>query len=62
EKIPEEELVAAHPALAEMPRELLTPEGSVANKKSSGSTSPGSVAAQLQRAREFLDTERRVDG
>ena len=62
EKIPEEELVAAHPALVEMPRELLTPEGSVANKKSSGSTSPGSVGAQLQRAREFLDTDRRVDG
>ncbi|MBA2783970.1 MAG: argininosuccinate lyase [Rubrobacteraceae bacterium] len=63
EEIPDEELVAAHPALAEMPRELLTPEGSVANKKSSGSTSPGSVAAQLRRAHEFVDgAERRADG
>jgi len=63
EKIPDEELAAAHPALAELPRELLTPEGSVANKRSAGSTSPGSVVAQLRRAREFLETtERRAEG
>ena len=59
EELPEDELAAAHPALSEMPRELLTPEGSVANKRSVGSTSSASVAAQLERAREFLDhTER----
>ncbi|MBA2345868.1 MAG: argininosuccinate lyase [Rubrobacter sp.] len=59
EELPEDELVAVHPALSELPRELLTPDGSVANKRSAGSTSPASVAAQLERAREFLDhTER----
>src|ERR687894_3183605 len=47
EEVPREDLAAAHPALAGVPRELLTPEGSVANKKSPGSTSPESVEAQL---------------
>jgi argininosuccinate lyase len=55
EETPGEELAAAHPALAELPRELLTPGGSVANKKSPGSTSPGSVAAQLDETRRLLD-------
>ena len=55
EDVPEDELVAAHPALAEFPRELLTPAGSVSNKKSAGSTSPGSVEEQLRRARQLLD-------
>jgi argininosuccinate lyase len=54
EEVPGEELAAAHPALAELPRELLTPEGSVANKRSPGSTSPGSVEAQLEKARRSL--------
>jgi argininosuccinate lyase len=54
EEIPQEELAAAHPTLAELPRELLTPEGSVANRRSPGSTAPGSVASQLQEARTFL--------
>jgi argininosuccinate lyase len=57
EEVPQEELAAAHPALAELPRELLTPGGSVANKKSPGSTSPQSVEAQLAAARRFLDAE-----
>lgn len=52
--LPREELASAHPALADLPENLLTPEGSVANKKSSGSTSPDSVELQLERAREFL--------
>ena len=55
EEMPPEDLAAAHPVLEGLPRELLTPEGSIANKKSSGSTSPGSVEAQLTRARAFLD-------
>jgi len=55
EGVPDDELVAAHPALAEFPRRLLTPEGSVSNKKSSGSTSPGSVEGQLREARRILD-------
>ena len=55
EEVPREELSAVHPALAEMPRELLTPRGSVENKKSSGSTSPASVEAQLAAARKFLE-------
>jgi argininosuccinate lyase len=55
EEVPDEELAAAHPALAELPRELLTPEGSVANKRSPGSTSPESVEVQLRIARRFLD-------
>jgi argininosuccinate lyase len=55
EELPNEELAAAHPALAQLPRELLTPEGSVTNKRSPGSTSPESVQAQLEEARRFLD-------
>jgi argininosuccinate lyase len=54
EEVSAEELTAAHPILADLPRELLTPEGSVANKKSTGSTSPASVAEQLEKARRFL--------
>ena len=54
EDISREELVAAHPDLEHLPEGLLTAEGSVSNKKSSGSTSPGSVEAQLRQAREFL--------
>jgi argininosuccinate lyase len=55
EEIPREELAAAHPGLADLPRELLTPEGSVRNKRSPGSTSPDSVELQLAAARDFLD-------
>ncbi|MDP8900004.1 MAG: argininosuccinate lyase [Actinomycetota bacterium] len=55
EEVPVDELVAAHPALADFPRSLLTPEGSVSNKKSAGSTSPGSVAEQLTEARRLLN-------
>ncbi|HET7479526.1 MAG TPA: argininosuccinate lyase [Rubrobacteraceae bacterium] len=55
EDVPPEELEAAHPALADLPRDLLTPRGSVANKRSAGSTSPGSVENQLERARGFLE-------
>ncbi|CAN5616868.1 argininosuccinate lyase [soil metagenome] len=55
EEVPREELSAAHPALTDLPGGLLTPRGSVSNKKSAGSTSPGSVEGQLRRAREFLD-------
>jgi argininosuccinate lyase len=58
EEAPVEELAAAHPALADLPRELLTPEGSVANKRSPGSSSPGSVESQLEAARRFLDSNR----
>jgi argininosuccinate lyase len=54
EEVSPGELAAAHPALADLPGELLTPEGSVANKRSPGSTAPGSVASQLQEARRFL--------
>jgi argininosuccinate lyase len=54
EEAPVEEIAAAHPALADLPRELLTPEGSVANKKSPGSTSPASVEEQIEKARRFL--------
>ena len=54
EEVPDGELVAAHPALAGFPRDLLTPEGSVSNKKSGGSTSPGSVEEQLREARRLL--------
>ena len=54
EEAPTEELAAAHPALADLPRDLLTPEGSIANKKSLGSTTPGSIEEQLRRARGFL--------
>jgi argininosuccinate lyase len=55
EEVLPEELAAAHPALADLPTELLTPEGSVANKRSRGSTAPASVALQLEKARRFLD-------
>jgi len=55
EDIPREELKAAHSVLADLPPELLTPQGSVANKKSAGSTSPDSVNAQLKRARQSLE-------
>src|ERR687894_2277506 len=51
EEVSGEQLAAAHPVLAELPRELLTPRGSVAIKKSPGSTSPESVEAQLGTAR-----------
>ncbi len=54
EEVPREELSAAHPALAELPDGLLTPRGSVENKKSAGSTSPSSVENQIRRAKEFL--------
>ena len=54
EEAPPEELSAIHPALADLPRDLLTPAGSVANKQSSGSTSSGSVEEQLREARDFL--------
>src|SRR5215216_6775379 len=54
EEVPAEELNAAHPILADLPRNLLTPEGSVANKTSTGSTSPASVEEQLERARKVL--------
>ena len=54
EEVPREELAAAHPALADLPGGLLTPRGSIQNKKSAGSTSPDSVEQQLQRAKEFL--------
>ena len=61
-ELPEAELAGAHPALAGLPAGLLTPEGSVANKRSAGSTSPGSVAAQIERARDFLESaERRIE-
>ena len=55
EGLPREELAAAHPALAELPEGLLSPRGSVRNKRSAGSTSPGSVEGQLREARAFLD-------
>jgi argininosuccinate lyase len=55
EEVPPQELAAAHPALEGFPRGLLTPWGSVSNKKSPGSTSPGSVELQLEAARAFLD-------
>ena len=55
EKVLREELEAAHPELTGFPRDLLTPEGSVANKKSAGSTSPPSVEEQLRLARGVLD-------
>ena len=54
EEVPAEELTSAHPILLGLPRDLLTPEGSVANKKSTGSTSPASVEEQLERARKVL--------
>src|SRR5918995_1481767 len=54
ENLPHEELTVAHPALADLPRDLLTPEGSVANKTSLGSTSRDSVEEQIRRARKLL--------
>jgi argininosuccinate lyase len=57
-----EDLAAAHPALADLPCDLLTPEGSVANKKSPGSTSPTSVEEQLRQAWEFLRNQRSRPG
>jgi argininosuccinate lyase len=54
EDVSGDELRSAHPALAEFPGELLTPEGSVRNKKSEGSTSPESVERQLEEAKRFL--------
>ena len=58
EDAPDEELVDAHPALAGLPPDLLTPEGSVANKKSLGSTSRNSVEEQFRKARRFLENSR----
>ncbi|MDQ3507173.1 MAG: argininosuccinate lyase [Actinomycetota bacterium] len=55
EEIPDEELRSAHPALADFPKELLTPEGSIRNKKSAGSTSPESVERQIEEAKRFLE-------
>jgi argininosuccinate lyase len=55
EDLPPDELAAAHPALAGLPEGLLSPHGSVQNKRSAGSTSPGSVDAQLEDARAYLD-------
>jgi argininosuccinate lyase len=57
EDVPKAELSTAHPALAEIPDGLLTPAGSVANKRSAGSTAPASVERQLGRARAFLEGE-----
>ncbi|HEX2729692.1 MAG TPA: argininosuccinate lyase, partial [Rubrobacteraceae bacterium] len=57
EEAPRGALEAAHPMLADLPLDLLTPQGSVSNKKSGGSTSPGSVEQQLAAAREFLEQE-----
>jgi argininosuccinate lyase len=54
EEVPRGELAAAHPALADLPGELLTPEGSIANKRSRRSTASASVASQLEEARRFL--------
>ena len=56
EDVPQDELAAAHPALSEVPEGLLTPRGSVLNKRSAGSTAPGSVDVQLRRAKAFLET------
>jgi argininosuccinate lyase len=59
-----EMLAGAHPALADLPRELLTPRGSVVNKRSPGSTSPASVEEQLRRAAALLEDirEAQLDG
>jgi argininosuccinate lyase len=56
EELSQEDLSAAHPALDELPEGLLSPRGSVQNKRSAGSTSPSSVDEQLSEARSFLDT------
>jgi argininosuccinate lyase len=50
-----EDLAAAHPELTSLPRDVLTPHGSVSNKKSLASTSPNSVEEQIGAAREFLE-------
>jgi argininosuccinate lyase len=60
EEVPPEELAAAHPALQDLPHGLLTPEGSVSNKQSPGSTSPASVALQLEAAQAFLEADDRA--
>ncbi len=60
EDVPDEELAAVHPVLADLPRDLLTPEGSVANKKSPGSTSHDSIEEQIRRARELLGLSERI--
>jgi argininosuccinate lyase len=56
EDLPQEELAAAHPTLAQLSAGLLSPRGSVQNKRSAGSTSPASVDEQLNEARSFLQT------
>jgi argininosuccinate lyase len=56
EEVPREELAAAHPALSDLPTELLSPQGSVARKRPPGSTAPTSVDSQLQEARKYLRT------
>jgi argininosuccinate lyase len=56
EDVSQDELAAAHPALSEVPEGLLTPDGSVHNKRSAGSTNPGSVSERLRQARAFLET------
>jgi argininosuccinate lyase len=58
EKLPREELAAAHSALAELPKGLLSPRGSVQNKRSAGSTASDFVEEQLSEAREYLETNR----
>jgi argininosuccinate lyase len=55
EDLPREELAAVHPTLAGLPADLLSAHGSVRNKRSAGSTSAGSVEAQLRKARAFLN-------
>jgi argininosuccinate lyase len=54
EDVPHEELAEAHPTLSELPEGLLSPPGSVRNKRSAGSTSPSSVEEQLKEARAYL--------
>ncbi|MBA2783968.1 MAG: argininosuccinate lyase [Rubrobacteraceae bacterium] len=56
EDVPQGELAAAHPALSDVPEGLLTPQGSVRNKISPGSTAPASVGEQLRQAKAFLET------
>jgi argininosuccinate lyase len=60
EEVPLEELAAAHPALQDLPRGLLTPRGSVSYKQNPGSTSPASVALQLEAAQAFLEADARA--